>query len=98
MLHARGATGIEQRNERLPHPEFAQVVRGFRFAQVHQFAFDLGADHDRFGREMVEGVFLHCAHVLHHRLKLEGTLRASAHIFNDEEDIERLIAALHDLV
>ena len=39
------------------------------------------------------GIFLsggfHCAHVLHHRLRLDGTVRASAHIFNDEKDIEK---------
>jgi cysteine desulfurase/selenocysteine lyase len=40
----------------------------------------------------------HCAHILHHRVQLEGTLRASAHLFNDEEDVERLIGALRDLV
>jgi cysteine desulfurase/selenocysteine lyase len=40
----------------------------------------------------------HCAHVLHHRAQLDGTLRASAHIFNDEGDIERLVAALKELL
>ena len=44
----------------------------------------------------VSGGF-HCAHVLHHRLKLDGTLRASAHIYNDSGDIEAFIRALHDL-
>ena len=45
---------------------------------------------------LVSGGF-HCAHVLHHRLKLEGTLRASAHIFNDAKDIDSLLRALRDL-
>ncbi|HUQ50616.1 MAG TPA: cysteine desulfurase [Gammaproteobacteria bacterium] len=44
----------------------------------------------------VSGGF-HCAHVLHHRLKLDGTLRASAHIYNDSADIDAFIKALHDL-
>jgi selenocysteine lyase/cysteine desulfurase len=36
--------------------------------------------------------------VLHHRLKLDETLRASAHLFNDEDDVEKLIGALRDLI
>jgi cysteine desulfurase/selenocysteine lyase len=44
----------------------------------------------------VSGGF-HCAHVLHRRLRLDGTLRASAHIFNDAGDIEAFVRALHDL-
>lgn len=44
----------------------------------------------------VSGGF-HCAHVLHHRLRLDGTLRASAHIFNDSGDIEAFVRALRDL-
>jgi cysteine desulfurase/selenocysteine lyase len=44
----------------------------------------------------VSGGF-HCAHVLHHRMKLDGTLRASAHLYNDAGDIEAFIRALHDL-
>jgi cysteine desulfurase/selenocysteine lyase len=44
----------------------------------------------------VSGGF-HCAHVLHDRLQLDGTLRASAHIYNDASDIEAFVKALHDL-
>jgi cysteine desulfurase/selenocysteine lyase len=40
---------------------------------------------------------LHCAHVLHHRLQLDGTLRASAHIYNDANDIDAFIRALHEI-
>jgi cysteine desulfurase/selenocysteine lyase len=40
----------------------------------------------------------HCAHVLHHRVLLDGTLRASAHLFNDERDVEKLVSALRELV
>ncbi len=39
----------------------------------------------------------HCAHVLHHRLQLAGTLRASAHIYNDSADVEAFLAALREL-
>jgi cysteine desulfurase / selenocysteine lyase len=47
------------------------------------------------------GIFVsggyHCAHVLHHRLHLAGTLRASAHIYNDAADIEAFLSALREL-
>jgi cysteine desulfurase/selenocysteine lyase len=47
------------------------------------------------------GIFVsggyHCAHVLHHRLRLDGTVRASAHIYNDSSDIEAFVAALREL-
>jgi cysteine desulfurase/selenocysteine lyase len=47
------------------------------------------------------GIFVsggyHCAHVLHHRLKLDGTLRASAQIYNDAADIEAFVGALREL-
>ena len=36
----------------------------------------------------------HCAHILHQRLKLEGTVRASTHVFIIEADIDRLAEAL----
>ncbi len=44
----------------------------------------------------VSGGF-HCAHVLHHRLHLDGTLRASAHLYNDSGDIEAFVKALRDI-
>ena len=39
----------------------------------------------------------HCAHILHHRLGLPGTVRASAHVFNTTEEIDRLVAALREM-
>ncbi|HEX5047056.1 MAG TPA: cysteine desulfurase [Gammaproteobacteria bacterium] len=47
------------------------------------------------------GIFVsggyHCAHVLHDRLRLDGTIRASAHIYNDAGDIDAFVGALRDL-
>lgn len=40
----------------------------------------------------------HCAHILHHRLQSAGTVRASTHVFNTHEEIDRLLAALRELV
>ena len=40
----------------------------------------------------------HCAHILHHRLQLSGTVRASTHIFNTHAEIDRLLTALRELV
>ncbi len=46
---------------------------------------------------LVSGGF-HCAHILHHRLNLEGTIRASTHVFNTHADIDRLIEGLTDIM
>ncbi len=40
----------------------------------------------------------HCAHILHHRLRATGTVRASTHVFNTHAEIEKLLAALHELL
>jgi cysteine desulfurase/selenocysteine lyase len=40
----------------------------------------------------------HCAHVLHARAKLHGTVRASPHVFNTTADLDRLIDGLRELV
>jgi cysteine desulfurase/selenocysteine lyase len=40
----------------------------------------------------------HCAHVLHARAKLSGTVRASPHIFNTKGDIDRLVEGVREIV
>jgi len=40
----------------------------------------------------------HCAHVLHARLNLAGTMRASPHVFNTTADLDRLVDGLRELV
>ncbi|HEY9593803.1 MAG TPA: aminotransferase class V-fold PLP-dependent enzyme, partial [Spirochaetia bacterium] len=39
----------------------------------------------------------HCAHILHHRLHLDGTVRVSTHVFNTHEEIDRLLGALREI-
>ena len=39
----------------------------------------------------------HCTHVLHARAKLNGTVRASPHIFNTVSEIERLIEGVREI-
>jgi len=62
----------------------------------------LGADSvarllcDRF-QVLVSGGY-HCAHILHHRMGVAGTLRASTHVFTTHEDIDRFLGALRELV
>ena len=40
----------------------------------------------------------HCAHVLHARTKLTGTVRASPHLFNTPEEIDRLVDGVREIV
>jgi cysteine desulfurase/selenocysteine lyase len=40
----------------------------------------------------------HCAHVLHARTKLSGTVRASPHVFNTTADLDRLVLGLLEIV
>jgi cysteine desulfurase/selenocysteine lyase len=40
----------------------------------------------------------HCAHVLHARTHLAGTVRASPHVFNTTEDIDRLVEGVREIV
>ena len=45
---------------------------------------------------LVSGGF-HCAHILHHRLGFEGTVRISTHVFTTREEIDKVLSALHEL-
>jgi cysteine desulfurase/selenocysteine lyase len=51
---------------------------------------------DMFG-VCVSGGF-HCAHVLHARAHLEGTVRASPHVFNTTREIDRLVQRLREIL
>ena len=44
----------------------------------------------------VSGGF-HCAHVLHARTHLDGTVRASPHVFNTAADIDRLVEGVREI-
>ncbi|HEY8090444.1 MAG TPA: cysteine desulfurase [Polyangiaceae bacterium] len=50
---------------------------------------------DMFG-VCVSGGF-HCTHVLHARAKLEGTVRASPHVFNTTAEIDRLVEGVREI-
>jgi cysteine desulfurase / selenocysteine lyase len=41
---------------------------------------------------------VHCAHVLHARLHLDGTVRASAHVFNTAADLDLLVEGVRQIV
>jgi cysteine desulfurase/selenocysteine lyase len=51
---------------------------------------------DMFG-VCVSGGF-HCTHVLHARAKLDGTVRASPHVFNTTSEIDRLVEGVREIV
>ena len=44
----------------------------------------------------VSGGF-HCTHVLHSRARLEGTVRASPHVFNTTAEIDRLVEGVREI-
>lgn len=39
----------------------------------------------------------HCTHVLHHRAHLPGTVRASTHVFNTTDEIDRLLEGVREI-
>ena len=50
---------------------------------------------DRYGILLSGGY--HCAHLLHDRLGLDGTVRISTHVFNTHAEIDRALAALREI-
>jgi cysteine desulfurase/selenocysteine lyase len=50
---------------------------------------------DMFG-VCVSGGF-HCTHVLHMRARLDGTVRASPHVFNTTSELDRLIEGVREI-
>ena len=45
---------------------------------------------------LVSGGF-HCAHILHHELKREGTVRISTHVYTTLSEVDRALSAVSDL-
>jgi cysteine desulfurase/selenocysteine lyase len=63
-------------------------------------AFNIGDVHSHDVAAVLdsEGVYVrvghHCCQPIMHRLDIPGTARASFYIYNDQEDIDRLVASL----
>lgn len=51
---------------------------------------------DMFGIAVRTG--MHCAHPLHYRLGLKGTVRASYYIYNVKEEVDELVASLKTII
>ncbi len=56
----------------------------------------VGKSLDMFGIAVRTG--MHCAHPLHYRLGIKGTVRASYYLYNVREDVDALIEALKTIV
>jgi cysteine desulfurase/selenocysteine lyase len=90
LTELRGATVLgRSARERIALATVSLALPSMRQEDVARYLADA---HDIF----VSGGY-HCAHVLHHRVRLEGTVRASAHIYNDATDIEAFLDALRQL-
>ena len=90
LVEIEGATVLgRSARERIALATISLPLRAMRQQDVARLLADA---HGIF----VSGGF-HCAHVLHDRMRLDGTLRASAQIFNDAGDIEALLRALREL-
>jgi cysteine desulfurase/selenocysteine lyase len=90
LSEIKGATVLgRSAKERIALATISLPLRAMRQQDVARFLAD------------AHGIFVsgghHCAHVLHERVHLDGTLRASAQIYNDEGDVEALLRALREL-
>lgn len=77
-------------SQRIGLASFTVAARGFTADTIARQLYDRH-------QILVSGGY-HCAHILHHRLKLDGTVRASTHVFNTHADIERLLLGLKDIL
>lgn len=75
-------------------PELKGGVIAFNVKGLHHHI--VGKALDTFGIAVRTG--MHCAHPLHYRLGLRGTVRASYYIYNVREDVDALIEALETIV
>ncbi|HNS74163.1 MAG TPA: aminotransferase class V-fold PLP-dependent enzyme, partial [bacterium] len=81
--------GIEQLALYGPPPERGPVV-SFNLSTIHPH--DLATFLDQKGIAIRSGH--HCAQVVMRKLALAATARASFYLYNDEEDVERLVTGL----
>lgn len=81
--------GIEQLALYGPPPERGPVV-SFNLSTIHPH--DLATFLDQKGIAIRSGH--HCAQVVMRKLELAATARASFYLYNDEEDVERLVTGL----
>ncbi len=75
-------------------PEIRGGVVSFNIKGLHHHV--VGKALDLFGIAVRTG--MHCAHPLHYRLGIKGTVRASFYIYNTKEDIDALIDALRFII
>ncbi len=76
------------------NPEHRGGVISFNVKDLHHHV--VGQALDLFGIAVRTG--MHCAHPLHYRLGLKGTVRASYYIYNTKEEIDIFIDALKEII
>lgn len=75
-------------------PEDRGGVVSFNVRGLHHHT--VGRALDAFGIAVRTG--MHCAHPLHYRLGLRGTVRASFYIYNVKEEVDALVDALRKII